>query len=92
MDYSHGIEVAKDVLIQEIDGESALLDLKSGRYFGLDEVGTRMWSLLSGEETVQAAYERLLEEYEVDASTLKEELDALLGKLLDRGLIEVVHG
>src|SRR5262249_46846096 len=35
--------VSKDVLVQELGGESVLLNLNGGRYFGLDEVGTRMW-------------------------------------------------
>ena len=39
--------VSKDVLFQEVAGETVLLDLNSESYFGLDEVGTRIWTLLN---------------------------------------------
>ena len=35
--------IPPDVLLQELQGESVLLNLSSGRYFGLNGVGTRMW-------------------------------------------------
>ncbi len=38
--------ISPDVLFRELAGEAVLLDLKSQRYFGLGEVGTRIWQLL----------------------------------------------
>ena len=40
------IRPSDEVLFQELQDESVLLDLKSGVYFGLDIVGTRIWQLL----------------------------------------------
>ncbi len=39
--------VSEDVVAREVSGETVLLDLKSGQYFGLDAVGGRIWALLS---------------------------------------------
>jgi hypothetical protein len=62
--------VPADVLIQELQGESVLLNLRTGRYFGLDEVETRMWTVLTTAEPLRAAYDTLLAEYDVDGQRL----------------------
>jgi hypothetical protein len=84
--------VPSDVLMQELQGESVLLNVQSGRYFGLDEVGTRMWAALTTAESLQAARYALLAEYDVDAERLERDLQALVEKLVEHGLVEVRGG
>jgi len=81
--------VASDVLVSEVGGESVFLNLKSERYFGLDEIGTRMWTLLTENQSIQAAYDAMLAEYDVDAARLRTDVDELVQKLLEHGLVEV---
>ena len=83
------VRVPSDVLLSELDGESVLLNLKTETYFGLDEVGTRMWSALTGSDSIEAACELLKADYDVDAQRLREDLVALLEKLFENGLLEV---
>ena len=40
------VRISDDVRFQELQGEAVLLDLKSATYFGLDQVGTRIWQLI----------------------------------------------
>jgi hypothetical protein len=87
--FSMRVSVPANVLVQELDGESVFLNLDSGRYFGLDEVGTRFWKVLATSASVQAAYETLLAEYEVDPETLRRDLLGLADELVERGLVEV---
>ena len=79
---------SKDVLFQEVSGETVLLDLASEKYFGLDEVGTRVWQLLNEGEGFAAMIDALLEEYEVERDRLEADVRDLLGALLEAGLIE----
>jgi hypothetical protein len=81
--------VPTDVLIQELQGESVLLNVKSGRYFGLDEVGTRMWAALTTTPSLSAACETLLAEYDVERGRLERDLRSLVEKLVEHGLLEV---
>jgi hypothetical protein len=83
------VTISPDVLLQELNGESVLLDLKTERYYGLDDIGTRMWQLLDSNSHVEAACSRLLQEYEVDETTLKDDLAELIDKLAEAGLISV---
>ena len=83
------VSVPSDILISEVGGESVLLNLKNERYFGLDDVGTQMWKALVASDSIQAAYERLLAEYDVEANQLRQDLDDLIQKLLEQGLVEI---
>jgi len=66
-----------------------LLDLASESYFGLDEIGARIWGLLGEDKNVDQILDTLLQEYEVDRETLEADVEELLGSLLEAGLIEV---
>jgi Coenzyme PQQ synthesis protein D (PqqD) len=81
--------VDPDVMIRNVGGESVILDLKTERYLGLDEIGTRMWAAVIGSPSIQSAYETLLAEYEVNAERLRGDLQNFLQKLVDNGLIEL---
>ena len=65
------------VLVRELEGESVLLNLDSEAYFGLDEVGTRMWAVLTTSPTIQAAYDELLK---LIQKALNEPVVGLAGK------------
>jgi hypothetical protein len=86
------VTVPADVLFRDLDGESVILNLQTESYFGLDEVGTRMWALLTASDSVRAALDALLEEYETDAGTMRKDLEELIGKLVEQGLLEVKRG
>lgn len=81
--------VNSDVLFRDLDGEAVLLHLESGKYYGLDEVGTRIWHLLAEHASVSAVFDRLLEEYEVEPGTLERDLCALVGDLVRQDLLRV---
>jgi hypothetical protein len=88
--FDQKLAVTPDTLINLIEGESVLLNLKSESYFGLDQVGTRMWALLMTSDSIQSAYEALLDEYDVGADRLREDMRDLIEKLIANGLVEVV--
>ena len=83
------VVIPKDVLVNELQGESVLLNLDNENYYGLDEVGTRMWAVLKESETIQAAYDSLVDEYEVEPEVLRKDLEALIQHLLDEGLVQL---
>ena len=83
------VSVPADVMVQEVAGESVLLNLKSERYFGLDDVGTTMWRTLTTSPSIQATYERLLDQFDVHADQLRSDLNDLVENLVAHGLVEV---
>lgn len=78
------------VLVRLLDQESVLLNLETEQYFGLDETGTRMWQLVTTSPNIDAAYQELLSEYDVQPEMLRENLTELLGHLVEHGLLRVL--
>ncbi len=81
------VEVSEEVLFQEIEGESVLLNLKNEQYFGLDEVGTRIWHLLTEDEETNKTLRCLLKEYDVEEEKMRNDLAVLINELNAQGLI-----
>ncbi len=83
------VTVPDDVLMRELDGESVILNLASEHYYGLDEVGTRMWQLLATPKTIEDAYEILLTEYDVEPDRLLHDMQELIEQLVEHGLLQI---
>jgi hypothetical protein len=79
----------RDALSSAVGGETVLLHFSAGTYFGLDEVGTRIWELISEPRSVGELRDRLLEEYDVDPERCEAALVALLDKMAAHGLVMV---
>lgn len=89
--FTDRVKVPDGVLISGLQDESVLLNLDSERYYGLDDVGTRMFSVLTSSDSVQSAWERLKKEYDVDHEVLRNDLIYLVESLVEQGLIEVTR-
>lgn len=84
--------VAKEQVSCDLGGEAAILNLKSGVYYGLDPIGARIWDLIQEPKSLNEIREILLKEYEVEPDRCERDLLALLQKLAAEGLIEVSDG
>jgi hypothetical protein len=83
------LSASDQTLKQRLDDEIILLDLTSGRYFGLEEVGARAWDVLAETGDTDAVFAALLAEYAVDAATLRADLDELWLGLIEARLVTV---
>jgi hypothetical protein len=80
------IRPAAGVHVREFDGEMVLLDLERGVYFGLDEIGARVWNGLSTGETPEQIATRLAPEYAAEVDAMIVDFVALADELVRRGL------
>jgi hypothetical protein len=83
------VSVAPNVLVQDLAGESVLLNLQTEQYFGLDDVGSRIWQVLTERESVGKAIDALGAEYDVEPEQLQQDVENLIEDLLAHGLVEV---
>jgi hypothetical protein len=81
------IVVAPQVRSRVLDGEAVLLHLRTGTYFGANEVGSRIWQLVVEGSTRAGLIERIAQEFDVDRDTLERDVDLFLEELLRAGLI-----
>ncbi len=87
--FSQRVRANADVLMRELDDEAVLLHLDREVYFGLDDVGTRMWTALVFSDSVQAAYELLLSEFDVEPDILRQDLDEFLTGMIEQELLRI---
>lgn len=83
------ITVSEEQVSCDLGGESAILNLGNGVYYGLDPLGARIWELIKEPRTVSQVKDAILEEYDVAADVCERDLVALLTHLSDEGLIQV---
>jgi hypothetical protein len=83
------VVAAKDQVSCDLAGEAAILNIKSGVYYGLDPVGARIWNLMQEPRAVAEIQDTIVGEYDVEPERCARDLVGLLEKLLAEGLIEV---
>ena len=81
------IDMPTDVLYEVLEDEVVLLNLETERYYILDPVGTRMWQLLVEHHDPELVVQHLLDEFEVDEASVRNDLAELIEQLLERKLL-----
>ena len=83
------ISQAPDQIASELEGEAVILNLNSGTYYGLNEVGARIWQLIQQPCTFDQILHVLLAEYNVQPEVCEQDLTKILTEMKDARLIEV---
>jgi hypothetical protein len=83
------IAVSQDQASCDLAGDTAIVNLKSGVYYGLDPMGTHVWKLLREPVTFAGLCESLMRDYDVDESRLETDMRAFLGELANHGLVDI---
>ncbi len=78
-----------DVVFKRLEDRMVLVHLATNQIFELNHTGARVWELLREGITGDALVDRLAAEFEVDASTLRTEIEALLSELADQNLVAI---
>jgi hypothetical protein len=85
------VKISEEVLVRHLQGETVLLDLRSQHYFGLDEVGTRIWQLLAERGGTGAVVEAMVEEFDVERPEVERDVVDFLAQLEAAELVSVVR-
>ena len=83
------VAIDDDVMSRDFRGQVVILNLESGTYFGLEELGARIWALLQEGESLRRVFEAIHQEYDVSPDTLERDLLRLVEELRTKGLVSV---
>ena len=86
------VVAAPDQVSSDLSGEAVILNLATGVYYGLDEVGARIWSLIQQPSAVSALRDTIVGEYDVEPERCERDLLALLADLEAARLVEITAG
>jgi hypothetical protein len=80
----------KEVIQSKIGDEVVMLDVESGFYFGLNSVGSVIWSHLSELITFDELLQKLFSQFEIDMETCRADTAVFLDQLLEKKIIRIV--
>jgi hypothetical protein len=83
------IKISERALYQQIENEMVILDLAKEQYYGLDDVGARIWQLIVQHGDTPTILKELGSYYDVDQAVLTKDLSDLITKLHNAGLLTV---
>jgi hypothetical protein len=86
------IVAVKETVFSDLGGEIALLNMRSGEYFGLNEVGAFIWSLIQEPRTVEEICSAVEREFDVTHDRCAHDLGVLIGELEANRLVAVAEG
>ena len=85
------IKKNKNIEDTDLDGNKVMMNLQKGRYFMMNEVGSRIWELINEPIKVNYIIDELLNEYRVDRATCEKEVMNFIQELFNGDLIEVIN-
>jgi Coenzyme PQQ synthesis protein D (PqqD) len=85
------VAVTPGQISSDLAGETVILDLTSGVYYGLNEVGAKIWNLIQQPHTIESIQQNLLQEYDVDPEVCTQDLLQVLQELQAAGLVNISH-
>lgn len=83
------VSVAENQVSSDLDGESVVLDLDQGIYYGMNELGSRVWQIIQNPVSVQEIIVTVQDEYEVDRERCKQDILSFLNQLDEQNLITI---
>ena len=83
------VKASNDQVSCELAEETAILDMKTGIYYGLDPVGARIWELIQQPTAVSDVVAQILDEYDAEEEQVTQDVILLLSQLQERELIEI---
>lgn len=90
LDLSSRVAAATEQVSADLGGEVAILSLANGVYYGLDDVGARVWALLQEPRTIAEIRDAIVAEYDVDEDVAGRDLLLLLTRLAAERLLQVI--
>ena len=79
--------LSDDAIANPVGGETVILHLGNGTYYGLDPVGSMLWEGLKAGQPVSKVCDAILEKYDVERETVEQDLRRFLAELAENGLI-----
>jgi hypothetical protein len=80
---------APGLVAGDMHEEKAMLNIEKGKYYALDTVASRIWSLMETPRTVRELVRVLLEEYDIEEKKCQRDVITFLSKLHEAGLVKI---
>jgi hypothetical protein len=78
------------IVFNEMDGETIMMSIENGEYYGMNSMGTRIWRLLSTPKRVSDICDTLLPDFDVTQEQCSKDVLLCLNKMAEKGVVKIV--
>ena len=78
-----------DILTADMNGETVMMSIEKGNYYGMEKIPTDIWNELKEPKTVSQLCETLQARYDVDSRQCHDDVLAYLNDLHEEELIKI---
>jgi hypothetical protein len=83
------ISQIEEIVDSDIDGETVMMSIENGKYYGLDHIGSRIWELIACPIKVSDLIDTLLERFDVDRETCEKDVLKFLNELNEDRILQL---
>ena len=76
-----------DLIATDMDGDTVMMSVERGSYFGMGSVGSHAWTLLAQPTTLAEMTRAICASFDVDESVCHTDLQKFMQELLKNGLV-----
>jgi hypothetical protein len=86
------VTITDDQVSSELAGEAVILNLETGKYYGLNPIGAQIWTLLQETKSLGEIRDTIIAEYDVEPEQCESDILDLLQNLSEHNLIRIPNG
>ena len=79
-----------EIMAADMNGSTVMMDIETGMYYNLGEVGGAIWEILEQPISIDALIDKLMKEYDVSREQCEKDTLPFLQQLMDSGLVSEV--
>ena len=79
----------ENMLFSKLDDELVMMSIQNNEYYGLDNIGTRIWEIIEKPISFSDLMKIILDEYEVNENECKEDILEFLNLLMEKKAIVI---
>lgn len=77
------------IVFNEMDGETIMMSIENGEYYGLNSIGSRIWKLLESPRTASEICDVLLPDYDVTREQCAHDVLLFLNRMAGKGVVKI---
>ncbi|MDY7031662.1 MAG: lasso peptide biosynthesis PqqD family chaperone [Thermodesulfobacteriota bacterium] len=90
IDFNTVVTQVDRLISSDLDGETVMMSVENGKYYVIDSIGSRIWSILVSPHSVSDLCDILFEEFDVEKERCEHDVLDFINKLAEQNLIKVV--
>ncbi|TDP62994.1 PqqD family protein [Bradymonas sediminis] len=82
--------IREDLVVEQVDDEFLVLDLRGNEYFGLNAVARHIWAAIDAGDSLAAIADSVCERFEVERERAATDVADFIANLLEQRLVSRV--